>query len=85
MRFAGNDDDQMRFEYQASRFECELQFAVDGLVVGDPGIAARVSRERSPDDRADADAQRPRSRENSSTSVRRMLLPDGSRNDVSMP
>jgi hypothetical protein len=43
-RLADGDDDHTRYEYRAPRFrfECELQFAPDGLVVEYPGIAVRM-------------------------------------------
>jgi hypothetical protein len=40
-----SDDDAFAFEYRSPRFgvECELRFAVDGLVIDYPGIATRVT------------------------------------------
>jgi hypothetical protein len=44
-RLADDDDGHTRYAYRAPRFrfECELQFAPDGLVVDYPGIATRVA------------------------------------------
>jgi hypothetical protein len=40
-----SDDDAFAFEYRSPRFgvECELRFAVDGLVLDYPGLATRVT------------------------------------------
>jgi hypothetical protein len=55
---------------------------------GFAGGASPITRRKGhvpPGDRRTCNCAQRRSIENSSTCVRRMLLPDGSRNDVSMP